>query len=105
MLEEAEEIGRRARRARLRLGMTQADLAAALGRTQGWVSKMERGHIELDRVGRPRIGDGEALELAGREGGGAVARAAGEVLGAEGLAIGADVGASRFGAPYAADDR
>ncbi len=51
MLEEAEEIGRRARRARLRLGMTQADLAAALGRTQGWVSKMERGHIELDRVG------------------------------------------------------
>lgn len=51
MLEEAEEIGRRAHRARLRLGMTQADLAAALGKTQGWVSKMERGHIELDRVG------------------------------------------------------
>jgi transcriptional regulator with XRE-family HTH domain len=51
MLEEAEEIGRRARRARLRLGMTQADLAAALGKTQGWVSKVERGHIELDRVG------------------------------------------------------
>ncbi|WP_327230595.1 helix-turn-helix transcriptional regulator [Streptomyces murinus] len=51
MLEEAEEIGRRARRARLRLGMTQADLAAALGKTQGWVSKMERGLIELDRVG------------------------------------------------------
>ncbi|MBZ9638301.1 helix-turn-helix domain-containing protein [Streptomyces sp. PSKA30] len=51
MLEEAEEIGRRARRARLRLGMTQADLAAALGKTQGWVSKMERGRIELDRVG------------------------------------------------------
>lgn len=51
MLEEAEEIGRRVRRARLRLGMTQADLAVALGKTQGWVSKMERGHIELDRVG------------------------------------------------------
>ncbi|MFH9075580.1 helix-turn-helix domain-containing protein [Streptomyces alboflavus] len=51
MLEEAEEIGRRARRARLRLGMPQADLAAALGKTQGWVSKMERGQIELDRVG------------------------------------------------------
>ncbi|MFI1017362.1 helix-turn-helix domain-containing protein [Streptomyces sp. NPDC020965] len=50
MLEEAEEIGRRARRARLRLGMAQADLAAAMGRTQGWVSKMERGRIELDRV-------------------------------------------------------
>ncbi|WP_406415061.1 helix-turn-helix domain-containing protein [Streptomyces sp. NBC_01614] len=51
MLEEAEEIGDRVRRARLRLGMTQADLAAALSKTQGWVSKMERGHIELDRVG------------------------------------------------------
>lgn len=51
MLEEAEEIGRRAKRARLRLGMTQADLAAALRRSQGWVSKMERGLIELDRVG------------------------------------------------------
>lgn len=50
MLEEAEEIGRRARRARLRLGMPQADLAAALGKSQGWVSKMERGLIELDRV-------------------------------------------------------
>ncbi len=51
MVEEAEEIGRRVRRARLRLGMPQADLATALGKTQGWVSKMERGLIELDRVG------------------------------------------------------
>lgn len=51
MLDEAEEIGRRAKRARLRLGKTQADLAAGVGRTQGWVSKMERGLIELDRVG------------------------------------------------------
>ncbi|MET7450694.1 helix-turn-helix transcriptional regulator [Streptomyces sp. NPDC005574] len=51
MLEEAEEIGRRVRRARLRLGMPQADLATALGKSQGWVSKMERGQIEIDRVG------------------------------------------------------
>ncbi|MEV5909259.1 helix-turn-helix domain-containing protein [Streptomyces chartreusis] len=51
MLEEAEEIGRRIRRARLRLGMPQADLAVALGKSQGWVSKMERGQIEIDRVG------------------------------------------------------
>jgi transcriptional regulator with XRE-family HTH domain len=51
MLEEAEKIGRRVRRARLRLGMPQADLATALGKSQGWVSKMERGQIELDRVG------------------------------------------------------
>lgn len=33
MLEDAEEIGRRVRRARLRLGMPQADLAAALGKS------------------------------------------------------------------------
>jgi transcriptional regulator with XRE-family HTH domain len=51
MMDEAEAIGSRARRARLRMGMTQADLAAALGRTQGWVSKLERGRIEIDRVG------------------------------------------------------
>ncbi|MGD6762031.1 helix-turn-helix domain-containing protein [Streptomyces sp. BH097] len=51
MLEEAEEIGARVRRARLRLGMPQADLAAALGKTQGWVSRVEGGRIELDRVG------------------------------------------------------
>jgi transcriptional regulator with XRE-family HTH domain len=49
-MDEAEAIGSRARRARLRMGMTQADLAAALGRTQGWVSKLERGRIEIDRV-------------------------------------------------------
>lgn len=51
MLEERESIGKRVRRARLRLGMTQADLAAAIGRTQGWVSKVEKGAIELDRAG------------------------------------------------------
>ncbi|MBO1418912.1 helix-turn-helix domain-containing protein [Streptomyces sp. FH025] len=51
MLEERESIGNRVRRARLRLGMTQADLAATLGRTQGWVSKVEKGAIELDRAG------------------------------------------------------
>ncbi|GAA0476477.1 transcriptional regulator [Actinoplanes capillaceus] len=51
MLEERETIGKRVRRARLRLGMPQADLAAAVGRTQGWVSKVEKGDIELDRTG------------------------------------------------------
>ena len=50
MLEERESIGKRVRRARLRLGMTQADLAATVGRTQGWVSKVEKGNIELDRT-------------------------------------------------------
>ncbi|XVV10854.1 helix-turn-helix domain-containing protein [Actinoplanes sp. CA-131856] len=51
MLEERESIGKRVRRARLRLGTTQADLAAAVGKTQGWVSKVEKGAIELDRTG------------------------------------------------------
>lgn len=31
--------------------MTQADLAAAVGKTQGWVSKVEAGKIELDSAG------------------------------------------------------
>ncbi|WP_371782543.1 helix-turn-helix domain-containing protein [Streptosporangium subroseum] len=50
-LEEQEAIGRRIKRQRLNLGMGQADLAAAVGKTQGWMSKVERGHIELDRTG------------------------------------------------------
>ncbi|RKN46844.1 helix-turn-helix domain-containing protein [Streptomyces hoynatensis] len=47
---EAQSIGQRMREARLRLGLTQADVAARLGRTQGWVSKVEKGAIELDRT-------------------------------------------------------
>ncbi|MFE0062791.1 helix-turn-helix domain-containing protein [Streptomyces sp. NPDC059003] len=49
-LEEQEAIGRRIKRRRLALGLTQADVAHALGRTQGWVSKAEGGRIELDRA-------------------------------------------------------
>ncbi|GAA1883762.1 helix-turn-helix domain-containing protein [Streptantibioticus ferralitis] len=51
LLEEQEAIGRRIRRQRLRLGMTQADVAAAVGKSQGWLSKVEKGQIELDRAG------------------------------------------------------
>jgi transcriptional regulator with XRE-family HTH domain len=51
VLEEQEAIGRRIKRQRLRLGMAQADLAAALGKSQGWMSKVESGRIELDRTG------------------------------------------------------
>ncbi|MGL5866526.1 MAG: helix-turn-helix domain-containing protein [Dermatophilaceae bacterium] len=50
MLEQRETIGERVRRTRLRLGLPQADLAASVGRTQGWVSKVERGDVELDRT-------------------------------------------------------
>ncbi|MEV1005794.1 helix-turn-helix transcriptional regulator [Streptomyces sp. NPDC049881] len=50
MMDDAQSIGQRMRDARLRLGLTQADVAAALGYTQGWVSKAEKGRIELDRT-------------------------------------------------------
>lgn len=50
MLEESEAIGGRIKRRRLGLGMVQADIAARLGRSQGWVSKVEKGLIELDRA-------------------------------------------------------
>jgi transcriptional regulator with XRE-family HTH domain len=50
MRAEEETVGRRVRRQRLRLGMAQADLAAAVKRTQGWVSKVENDRVELDRA-------------------------------------------------------
>lgn len=50
MIEESESIGQRLRRARLRLGLTQADVAGRLRRTQSWVSRVESGDIELDRA-------------------------------------------------------
>ena len=50
MPDETRTLGQRMRDARLRLGLTQADVAAQLGRTQGWVSKVEKGTIELDRT-------------------------------------------------------
>ncbi|MHA4816531.1 helix-turn-helix domain-containing protein [Streptomyces aculeolatus] len=50
-LEEQEAIGRRIKRLRLRLGMAQADLAVAVGKTQGWLSRVENGRLELDRTG------------------------------------------------------
>ncbi|MFD3996273.1 helix-turn-helix domain-containing protein [Streptomyces sp. NPDC058548] len=50
-LEEQEAIGRRIKRRRLGLGMAQADLGSAIHKSQAWVSKVERGRIELDRAG------------------------------------------------------
>lgn len=46
---DEDTVGGRVRRYRLRQGMTQGDLGARLGKTQGWVSKVESGAIELDR--------------------------------------------------------
>ncbi|MGW4033821.1 helix-turn-helix domain-containing protein [Streptomyces sp. NPDC004838] len=48
--EEQEAIGRRIKRRRLRLGMAQADLGNAIGKSQGWVSRVEKGRLELDRA-------------------------------------------------------
>ncbi|MFF2191711.1 helix-turn-helix domain-containing protein [Streptomyces sp. NPDC058157] len=48
MLAEQQAIGARIKDRRLALGHTQADLARALGKTQGWVSKVEKGTISLD---------------------------------------------------------
>ncbi|WP_329180434.1 helix-turn-helix domain-containing protein [Streptomyces sp. NBC_01477] len=50
MQHENETVGRRVRRQRLRLGMAQADLAAAVRRTQGRVSKVANDRVELDRA-------------------------------------------------------
>ena len=42
--------GARVRLLRLQAGLTQTGLADRLGRTQGWVSKVESGVVELDRI-------------------------------------------------------
>lgn len=45
-----ETPGDRVKMLRKRVGMTQTDLAAQIDRSQGWVSHVERGGIELDQV-------------------------------------------------------
>lgn len=50
MEQETWSIGQRVRDTRVRLGLTQADVAAKMRRTQGWVSKVENGTVELDRA-------------------------------------------------------
>lgn len=45
-----ETPGDRVKMMRRRAGLTQVDLARRVGRTQGWVSQVERGDIELDKV-------------------------------------------------------
>ena len=45
-----DAIGRRVKRARLRLGTTQRELATLVGKSQGWVSQVEKGHRRLDRT-------------------------------------------------------
>lgn len=38
------------KRARKAAGLTQADVAGALGRTQGFISKVEHGEIRIDPI-------------------------------------------------------
>ncbi|NUP46511.1 MAG: helix-turn-helix transcriptional regulator [Catenulispora sp.] len=47
---EPETDGGRIRRLRKRAGLTQAEFGQLLGRSQGWVSGIESGDIELDSV-------------------------------------------------------
>lgn len=42
-------IGERVARARIARGITQETLAGLVGRSPGWVSKIERGVLPLDR--------------------------------------------------------
>lgn len=48
--EVEESPGNRVRRLRRRAGLTQEELAQKVHRTQGWVSRIERGDIEIDSV-------------------------------------------------------
>ncbi|MFD0637674.1 helix-turn-helix domain-containing protein [Catenulispora yoronensis] len=47
---EPETDGGRIRRLRKRAGLTQAEFGQLMGRSQGWVSGIENGDIELDSV-------------------------------------------------------
>lgn len=48
--EVEESPGDRVRRLRRRVGLTQEELAQKVDRTQGWVSRIERGDIDIDSV-------------------------------------------------------
>jgi transcriptional regulator with XRE-family HTH domain len=43
-------VGELIRAQRRRRGLSQAALAGLLGRSEGWLSKVERGEIEVDRI-------------------------------------------------------
>lgn len=47
---EPEDDGGRIRRLRKRAGLTQAEFGQLMGRSQGWVSGIENGDLELDSV-------------------------------------------------------
>jgi hypothetical protein len=55
-MSEARAIGERMRDARQRLGLTQADVGAGLGYTQGWVSKAAEPPTCMEAAGRGRVG-------------------------------------------------
>ncbi|MEU8500302.1 helix-turn-helix transcriptional regulator [Streptomyces lavendulae] len=62
--------GQRVARARRRLGWDQAQLAAAVGRSVSWVSKVETGRLPLDRMSvlgqLAEVLDVEVIELTGQ---------------------------------------
>jgi len=60
---EAFELAQRVRRARERLGMTQAELASRLGSTQPAVARLEAGGVTPSLATLRRIADALGLEL------------------------------------------
>jgi transcriptional regulator with XRE-family HTH domain len=50
VIHEPETDGGRIRRLRKRAGLTQAEFGQLMGRSQGWVSGIENGDLELDSV-------------------------------------------------------
>jgi transcriptional regulator with XRE-family HTH domain len=57
-------IGLRARRARKAKGLTQAEVGEALGYSQGAMSKIELGHIQVDALAAGKIAEVLGLDLA-----------------------------------------
>ena len=62
--DDYREMLRLIREARGRARLTQADVARALGRTQGAVSKMESGEIRLDPIELQRLAELFGVEVA-----------------------------------------
>jgi transcriptional regulator with XRE-family HTH domain len=55
--DEYQEMLSLLKRARKAAGLTQVDVAKAFGRTQGFISKVERGEIRIDPIELQRFAE------------------------------------------------